>query len=235
MGGIDSSSVFGSGRNTKVVSIEKFIKTFNNKLETKKLLNTKQIDKIFNQISSNQSIKIKDRTHGTYLFFGKEINDLDHTVYSCKEKGFKNNNTFQQRTSFSIFSNNDGSYQIRDNDYQCFLFVGNNLDIYGDHYIYGSEQKNWINNENFLYKISVIFEPAENGGWRIFDKMHNSYLFVSFLNILGDHTLFSVSLSKFESNRNEWEKRTIFDVVCDGDYSSNVTVDTVNTTYTSNI
>jgi len=151
-----------------------------------------------------------DRNHTTHLFVGNGVQDNDHTVFSCKQSGFQVEN-FHPRTGFVITPTNDGYYQIMDTDHQAFLFVGNSLDNGGDHTVYASPQKFWKDYNDFMNRTSFSFVPAE-GGVRILDKKHNSYLFIGNSNEGGDHTMYSVPVNKFNSNQNEWARRTVFDI-----------------------
>jgi len=58
--------------------------------------------------------------------------------------------------------------------------------------------------------FSII--PVQNGGYRLLDNNFSSYIFVGDNNEEGLYTLYSVPIEKFNNNKDEWEKRTIFDI-----------------------
>ncbi|MCP3683394.1 MAG: DC1 domain-containing protein [bacterium] len=162
-------------------------------------------------VPTNRVVKFYDTNHGTHVFVGHGDVANDHQVYGCRQQGFQVQN-FIPRTSLFITQQNNGDYQIMDQDHQSFLFVGNDLDYGGDHIVWSSAQKYWNNYNDFLYRTSWQIVPAENGCFRFLDKKHNSYLFLGNSNEGGDHTLYSVPLTKYNGNPNEWMRRTLFQI-----------------------
>jgi len=178
------------------------------------------------QVPINTDIKILDLNQNTYLFIGNQTKDNDHNVFACKQDGFKTEN-FEKRTTFVITPTNDGYYRIMDKDHQSFLFIGNSLDN-DDRTTYACQQKYWKNENDFKIRAAFSILPESNNDfnndnnnfdnnvdnkdvkWRIYDWKHNSYLFVGNSEEGGDHTVYSVPLDKFNSEPNEWNKRTLF-------------------------
>jgi len=161
------------------------------------------------QAPANRLIKAYDVNHSTFMFVGNGTQDNDHTVFSCKQTGFKTEN-FHPRTGVVILPTNDGFFQIMDTDHQAYLFVGNGMDNGGDHTVYACPQKHWKDYNDFLNRTAFSLVPAEDNCWRILDKKHNSYIFVGNSNDGGDHTLYSVPQSKFNNNTKEWAGRTLW-------------------------
>lgn len=161
-------------------------------------------------IPTGQEIRLFDGNHQTHLFIGNSTEENDHTAYACQQKLFSPEN-FPRRTSFVITLTNEGYYQIMDTDHQAFLFVGNGVDNGGDHTVYACPQKHWKDYNDFMFRTSFSFVQAD-GGVRILDRKHGSYIFVGNADQGGDHTLYSVPVQKFNNNRNEWEKRTLFKI-----------------------
>ena len=190
----------------------------------------------YTAIPTNKPVKLYDRNHSTFLFIGNQTQDNDHTAYGCKETGFQSQN-FGPRTSFTIIPVNGGVYQIRDDDHQAYLFIGNSMDNGGDHTVYASPQKCWKDYNDFMFRTSFSIVPDQyGGGYRFLDKKHNSYIFVGNGNNGGDHTLYSVPVNKFNSNPNEWNKRTVFDIK--ENYSGSINTgynNNMNTGYNPNI
>ena len=162
-------------------------------------------------IPTGTPVKLYSRTHTAFVFVGHGKQENDHTVYACAQNGFQSQN-FQPRTSIVIQPMNDGSYQIVDSDHGAAFFVGNSVDNGGDHTVYASPQKFWRDYNDFVYRTSFQFIPAEYGAFRIFDKKHSSYLFVGNSSDNGDHTVYSVPQNKYNMNPNEWMSRTLFDI-----------------------
>ncbi|MCP4650267.1 MAG: hypothetical protein GY853_09355 [PVC group bacterium] len=156
------------------------------------------------------SLKFYDRNHKTHMFIGNQDTDHDHQVYGCKQSGFGVEN-FDRRTGYTITPTNDGFYQIMDNDHQAFLFIGNGVDEGGDHIAWACPQSFWKDYNDFMHRTSWSLLPGQ-GGWRFFDKKHNSYLFLGNSNDGGDHTLYSVPAEKYNNNPQEWMRRTVFDI-----------------------
>jgi len=165
----------------------------------------------FSVVPTNKNVKLYDRNHNTFVFVGNGKQDNDHTVYSCPQNNFQGQN-FQPRTNLLFLPTNDGCYQIMDQDHQAFFFVGNSKDTGGDHTVYASPQKFWSDYNNFIQRTAFSFVPAEYGCYRILDKNHSSYVFVGNSTDAGDHTLYSVPISKYNSNPNEWMRRTLFEI-----------------------
>lgn len=161
-----------------------------------------------NYIPTNSQVKFFDRNHQSHLFVGNSVTENDHQVYSCQQKLFNPQN-FPKRTAFVITQTQDGYYQIMDSDHQAFLFVGNGLDNGGDHTVWACPQNKWKDYNDFMFRTSFSFITAD-GGVRILDRKHNSYIFVGNSDDGGDHTLYSVPVTKFNQNTNEWAKRTVF-------------------------
>jgi ribosomal protein L27 len=160
-------------------------------------------------VPSNRVIKAPDINHNTFMFVGNGVKDNDHTVYACKQTGFKSEN-FHPRTNLVVIPTGDGFYQIMDTDHQAFFFVGNGVDHGGDHTVYASPRKFWKDYNDFMARTSFSILPVENSiCWRIVDKKHNSLLFIGNNDDCGEHTVYSVPMQKFNGSQ-EFEKRTQF-------------------------
>jgi len=159
----------------------------------------------------NQEVKLLDSNHATHMFVGNSNTGGDHQVYACKQSGFAQEN-FHKRTGMVVTQTNEGYYQIRDQDHQAYIYVGNDLDNGGDHIVWACAQQNWKDYNDFMFRTSWSIVPAGNGFWRFVDRKHNSYLFIGNSNDGGDHTVFSVPTAKYNNNPNEWAVRTVFDI-----------------------
>lgn len=158
---------------------------------------------------SNSEIRIFDKNHESHMFVGHNTTESDHQVYSCQRLIF-NPDSFLVRTKFSITSTQDGYYQIMDSEHQAFLFVGKDLDDGGDHIVWACPQNSWKDYNDFMLRTSFSIVAAEEGGYRILDRNYNSYLFVGNSEEMGDHTVYSVPVDKFNQNPSEWARRTVF-------------------------
>jgi ribosomal protein L27 len=145
------------------------------------------------------------------MFVGNATDNAgDHTLYSCRQDGFAEEN-FVRRTTFVIIPTNEGYVQIYDTDHKAYLFVGHGQDNGGDHTVYACPDGTWKNNDDFLKRTAWSFVPVESG-FRLQDRDHNCFIFVGNGNDGGDHTLYAVPQEKFNENSPEWHGRTCFDI-----------------------
>ncbi len=154
----------------------------------------------------NESIKLSDSQHNSFLFVGHDTIDSDHTVYSSKREHFYKEN-FHPRTSLMIIPHEkeEGFHQIYDHKYNSFFYTGNGMDKEGYHTIYSCPQDYWKEHKDFLYRTSFSIEKLKSGGWRIQDTNHKSYLFVGDDTTDNDYTIRSVNKMDDLSNKSEWE------------------------------
>jgi len=166
--------------------------------------------------SKDEIKKIYDTDHGTYLFVGHDVQDKDHTVYTCSKDAFdKNTQNFETRTPFVIHPLGNSTFQIYDYSKKAYLFVGHSKDQGNDHTVYASEQPNWQDQNDFNKRTTFAFEKTDKYKelYRIKDVDHNAFLFVgNSKDNSGDHTLYAVPQDKFFNNQNEWGRRTIFEL-----------------------
>jgi len=158
-------------------------------------------------------IKLSDRYHKTFIYLPYFLQSGEHPVFTFTKKMHSYQKFDTMSSIVLIPSLIPGYFQILSMEHQALLYVANDRDFGGDHGLWACPIKTWNNYDNYMKRTAFSFESAEDGGWRIRDYNHNTYLFVgNYGNEGGDHILYAIDKEKYNKHPVIWNERSIFEI-----------------------